>query len=231
MNDMTNFKELHAKIYEIPEEKSKTVTAPFSRHPGEAGARCAGTPGAIRRWNGNCVRVNIFIAFPLRNPYHYSHHAAAEMTTETESEKVVVSNRKALHDFFIIERFEAGIALKGTEVKSLRLGNANLQDGYALVKNGEVWLMGMHISPFEKGNINNHDPRRDRKLLLHKQEIRRLVGKLTTKGLTLIPLKVYFKNNIAKMELGLAQGKKAYDKRETIKRREVERELRREYAQ
>lgn len=153
------------------------------------------------------------------------------MTTETESEKVVVSNRKALHDFFIIERFEAGIALKGTEVKSLRLGNANLQDGYALVKNGEVWLLGMHISPFEKGNINNHDPRRDRKLLLHKQEIRRLLGKLTTKGLTLIPLRVYFKNNIAKMELGLAQGKKAYDKRETIKRREVERELRREYAQ
>ena len=152
------------------------------------------------------------------------------MTTETAKEKVVVTNRKALHDYFIIETCEAGIALKGTEVKSLRQGSANLQDGYALLRNGEIWLVGMHISPFEKGNINNHDPKRDRKLLLHKQEIRRLDGKISAKGLTLVPLKVYFKNNIVKIELGLAQGKKSYDKREAIKKREVERQLHRDYA-
>ncbi len=152
------------------------------------------------------------------------------MTSETAKEKVVVTNRKALHDYFIIETYEAGIVLKGTEVKSLRQGNANLQDGYALLKNGELWLIGMHISPFEKGNINNHDPKRERKLLLHKQEIRRLINSLTTKGLTLVPLKVYFKNNIIKIEIGVAQGKKSYDKRETIKKREIERQLHRDYA-
>ncbi len=152
------------------------------------------------------------------------------MTAVESSEKVVVTNRRASHDYFIIDRYEAGIALKGTEVKSLRAGSATLQDGYAEIRNGEVWLVGMHISPFEKGNINNHDPKRDRKLLLHKQEIRRLVGKVSEKGLTLIPLRIYFKSNIAKVELGLARGKKSYDKREAIARREVERRLRREYA-
>jgi len=153
------------------------------------------------------------------------------MTRESsEEEKVVVTNRKALHDYFVLDRFEAGIALKGTEVKSLRQGGANLQDGYAVIRNGEVWLIGMHISPFEKGNINNHEPKRDRKLLFHKQEIRRLVGKLSEKGLTLIPLRVYFKHNIAKVELGIARGKKSYDKREAIAKREVERQLRRDYA-
>ncbi|MDI6767148.1 MAG: SsrA-binding protein SmpB [Bacteroidota bacterium] len=153
------------------------------------------------------------------------------MTNEsTVTEKTVVTNRKALHDYFIIERFETGIALKGTEVKSLRLGTANLQDGYAILRNGEVWLIGMHVSPFEKGNINNHDPKRDRKLLMHKREIRRLVGKVAEKGLTLVPLRIYFKNNIAKVELGLAVGKKTYDKREAIAKREIERQLRREYA-
>ena len=152
------------------------------------------------------------------------------MTTEDVKERVVVSNRKALHDYFIIGTYEAGIVLKGTEVKSLRQGSANLHDGYAVIKNGEVWLMGMHISPFEKGNINNHEPKRDRKLLMHKQEIRKLIGKVAEKGLTLVPLKVYFKNNIAKIELGLARGKKAYDKREAIKNREIERQLHREYA-
>ncbi len=152
------------------------------------------------------------------------------MTAVESSEKVVVTNRRASHEYFIIDRYEAGIALKGTEVKSLRAGSATLQDGYAEIRNGEVWLVGMHISPFEKGNINNHDPKRDRKLLLHKQEIRRLVGKVSEKGLTLIPLRIYFKSNIAKVELGLARGKKSYDKREAIARREVERRLRREYA-
>lgn len=162
------------------------------------------------------------------------------MTAEDSKEKVsrlndsvrqVVTNRKALHDYFIIDTYEAGIVLKGTEVKSLRQGSANLQDGYAVLRNGEVWLMGMHISPFEKGNINNHDPKRDRKLLLHKQEIRRLIGKISEKGLTIVPLKVYFKKNIVKIELGLARGKKAYDKREAIKKRDVERQLRRNLAQ
>jgi SsrA-binding protein len=152
------------------------------------------------------------------------------MSTPAPAERVVVSNRKALHDYFIIDRYEAGIALRGTEVKSLRAGSANLQDGYAIVRNGEVWLVGMHISPFEKGNINNHEPKRDRKLLLHKQEIRRLVGKISEQGLTLVPLKVYFKKNIAKVELGIARGKKSYDKREAIAKRDVERQLRRQYA-
>jgi len=147
---------------------------------------------------------------------------------KSTEEKTVVTNRKALHEYFIIDRFETGIVLKGTEVKSLRLGNANLQDSYASLRKGEIWLFGMHISPFEKGNINNHDPKRDRKLLLHKREIRRLIGRVAEKGLTLVPLRVYFKNNIAKIELGLAKGKKSYDKRETIKRREAERHIRQE---
>lgn len=152
------------------------------------------------------------------------------MTVEAKSEKVIATNRKALHDYFILDRYETGIALKGTEVKSLRQGNANLQDGYAIIRNGEVWLIGLHISPFEKGNINNHDPKRERKLLLHRQEILRIFGKLSDKGLTLVPLRLYFKKNIAKVELGLARGKKAYDKREAIARREAERQLRRDYA-
>jgi SsrA-binding protein len=145
-------------------------------------------------------------------------------------EKIVATNRRALHDYFIMDRYETGVVLKGTEVKSLRLGNANLQDGYVMIRKGELWLVGMHISPFEQGNINNHDPKRDRKLLMHKKEIRRLVGKLSEKGLALVPLKVYFKNNIAKIELGLARGKKTFDKREAIAKREVERRLRREFA-
>jgi SsrA-binding protein len=149
-------------------------------------------------------------------------------TDKGAEEKTVVTNRKALHEYFVIDRFETGIALKGTEVKSLRQGTANLQDGYAMIRKGEIWLIGMHISPFEKGNINNHDPKRDRKLLLHKREIRRLIGRVTEKGLTLIPLRIYFKHNIAKIELGLARGKKSYDKREAIKKREVERQMRRE---
>lgn len=149
----------------------------------------------------------------------------AEQSTE---ETVVVTNRKAFHDYLIQETYEAGIALKGTEVKSLRAGQASLQDCYARVDNGELWLVGMHISPFEKGNINNHDPKRDRKLLLHKSEIRKLIGATSKKGMTLIPLRVYFKNNIAKVEIGVARSKRAYDKREAIKRREVEREVRRQ---
>lgn len=152
------------------------------------------------------------------------------MASESSQESAVITNRKALHDYFIVDRYETGIVLKGTEVKSLRQGSANLQDGYATIRNGELWLIGLHISPFEKGNINNHDPIRDRKLLMHKQEIRRLIGKISEKGLTLVPLRLYFKKNNAKLELGLAKGKKAYDKREAIAKRDVERQLRRDYA-
>lgn len=152
------------------------------------------------------------------------------MTPEESAEKNVVTNRRARHEYFILESYEAGIALKGTEVKSLRAGSANLQDGYVSVRRGELWLSGMHISPFEKGNINNHDPLRDRKLLLHRKEIHKLAGKLQEKGLALIPLRVYFKKNIAKLEIGLCRGKKFFDKRETIKKREVERQIRRDFA-
>jgi SsrA-binding protein len=152
------------------------------------------------------------------------------MASEEIAEKNVVTNRRARHEYFILESYEAGLALKGTEVKSLRAGSANLQDGYVTVRRGELWLSGMHISPFEKGNINNHDPLRDRKLLLHAKEIRKLAGRLQEKGLALIPLRIYFRKNIAKVEIGLCRGKKFFDKRETIKKREVERQIRRDFA-
>lgn len=144
------------------------------------------------------------------------------------SEKVVATNRKAFHDYFIEERFEAGITLQGTEVKSLREGRVNLQDSYASVRGTEVFLHQCHISPYSHGNIMNHDPTRVRKLLLHKTEIHKLLGKTQQKGLTLIPLRIYFsKRGYAKVELGLAKGKKLYDRRETIKAREAGREVQR----
>lgn len=148
----------------------------------------------------------------------------------TNEEKVLVTNRKAQHDYFIIETYEAGIVLKGTEVKSLRLGNANLQDSFAIIKNGELWLENMHISQYNQASYNNHEPKRDRKLLLHKKEIRRLKNKLQEKGTTLVPLRVYLKNNRIKLEIALARGKKSYDKREAIAKRETEREIKRKYA-
>ena len=152
------------------------------------------------------------------------------MTREGSEEKTVTTNRRALHDYFILETIEAGIVLKGTEVKSLRGGNANLQDSWAAIKEGELWLYGLHINPFEKGNINNHDPKRDRKLLIHKQQILRLFGKIQEKGLTVVPVRIYFKKNIVKIELAIARGKKTYDKRAAIAKREVERQIQREYA-
>ncbi len=142
-----------------------------------------------------------------------------------EHQRVIVSNRKARHEYHILDTLEAGIALRGTEVKSLRKGNANLQDAYALVKNGEIWLLGMHISPYEQGNINNHDPVRTRKLLLQKKEIRKLLAKVQEKGLTLVPLSIYFKGAYAKVELAIAQGKKSYDKRAALKERDARREI------
>lgn len=144
--------------------------------------------------------------------------------------KVVAENRKARHDYFIEETLEAGIVLTGTEVKSLRSGKANIRDSFARVENGEVFLYDMHISPYEQGNRFNHEPKRPRKLLLHKHEIRRLIGKTREKGYTLIPLKVYFTaHGIAKVELALAKGKKLYDKREAIRERDAKREIERAF--
>lgn len=142
--------------------------------------------------------------------------------------KVVTENRKARHDYFIEETYEAGIALTGTEVKSLRVGKANLQDSYAQVENGELFLYNMHISPYEKGNRFNHEPKRPRRLLLHKREIMRLWGKSREKGLTLIPLRVYFnRRGLAKVELALARGKRLYDKRQDLAAKSAQREIER----
>ncbi len=141
--------------------------------------------------------------------------------------KIISTNRKAHHLYHILESYEAGIALVGTEVKSLRLGRANLKDSYAQVKKGEVYLHNLHISPYNQANRFNHDPTRTRKLLLHGREIKRLLGKTVERGLTLVPLKLYFKGNVAKVELALVIGKKIYDRRKDIKDREVQRELRR----
>ena len=139
--------------------------------------------------------------------------------------KLITKNRKAWHDYFILEQMEAGIALQGTEVKSLRAGRANLKDSYARVQEGELWLFGVHISPYEQGNRYNHDPERPRKLLLHKREIWRLMGRVQEKGLTLVPLSLYFKRGNVKVELGLAKGKAEHDKREAIAQRESDREI------
>jgi SsrA-binding protein len=151
------------------------------------------------------------------------------MTKHTEDEpKVVATNRKAYHDYFIEEKFEAGIVLRGTEVKSLREGRVNLQDSYASVQANEIFLHHCHISPYSHGNLMNHDPIRTRKLLLHRKEINKLMGKTQQKGLTLVPLRIYFsKRGHAKVELGLAKGKKLYDRRESIKAREAGREVER----
>jgi SsrA-binding protein len=139
--------------------------------------------------------------------------------------KVVCRNKKARHEYEILETLEAGMVLQGTEVKSLREGRVNLKDSYVKIRGGEAFLVEAHISPYPHGNRMNHDPQRERKLLLHKREIRRLTGKVQERGLTLIPLKIYFKSGLAKVELALAKGKRIYDKRAAIKRREERREL------
>lgn len=141
--------------------------------------------------------------------------------------KIVCQNRKAYHDYSIEETIEAGIQLLGTEVKSLREGKANLKDSYVLIKDSEVSLLNCHISPYSHGNITNHDPLRTRKLLLHRKEIERLRGRAQQKGYTLIPLKIYFKGPYAKVEIGLAKGKRLYEKRETIREREAKRAIER----
>ena len=144
-------------------------------------------------------------------------------------QRVVASNRRARHDFEILETVEAGIALLGPEVKSLRAGKANLSDAYASVREGEVFLVGAHISPYTHGNRFNHDPERPRKLLMHKREIKRLYGKSREKGFSLIPLKMYFKDGRVKVEIGLGKGKRAYDKREVLRQKTIEREVERSY--
>jgi len=146
---------------------------------------------------------------------------------EKKEETTVATNRKAYHDYFIDETLEAGMVLQGMEVKSLRLGLANLSDSYALVRKDEVYLFNANISPYPHGNIMNHEPLRTRKLLLHKEEIRKVIGKMTQKGYTLIPLKLYFVRGKAKVLIGLAKGKKSYDKRDTIKEKESKREVER----
>ena len=148
------------------------------------------------------------------------------MKTPKNDAKPLASNRAAFHNYEIVERFETGVALQGTEVKSLRDGQANLKDAFARVKDGEVFLYNCHISPYSHGNLANHDPLRTRKLLLRRSEIRALIGKTVLKGFTLVPLRFYLKGAHIKLELGLARGKKLHDKRETERRREQEREAR-----
>jgi SsrA-binding protein len=145
----------------------------------------------------------------------------------TGGEKLVVDNRRARHDYHLLERFEAGLVLTGTEVKSLRAGRAHLRNAYADVREGEAWLVGAHISEYEQGNVANHDPDRDRKLLLHSREIASLIGKVRERGLTVVPTRLYFKDGRAKVELAVARGKEARDKRRDIARREADRQIER----
>ena len=147
------------------------------------------------------------------------------MSPKAQGVKQVASNRKAIHDYFVLERFEAGIELAGTEVKSIRQGTLNLKDAYCTVKDGELFLRGMHISPYEKGNIFNRDPVRPRRLLMHKREIVKLHARVQQEGVALIPLSVYFKDGRVKIELGLCKGKKLDDKRESAAKREAQRTM------
>jgi len=147
----------------------------------------------------------------------------------TDSVKIIANNKKAYHDFFIEEKFEAGISLFGTEIKSIRMGKCSIKESYVEINNGEAYIIGMNISPYEKGNIFNKDPLRVKKLLLHKQEVLKLLGKTSEKGYTIMPLQVYLKNGKCKVEIGLAKGKKMYDKRESIAKKDQRRELEREF--
>ncbi len=143
--------------------------------------------------------------------------------------KLIANNKKAYHDYFIDEKYEAGIELAGTEVKSLRMGKCSIKESFVKIEKGEIFVYGMNISPYEKGNIFNKDPLRVRKLLLHKIEIKKLEAKITQKGYTLVPLQVYFKGSLVKVEIGLARGKKLYDKREDIAKKDQKRELERDF--
>src|SRR5262245_63023222 len=147
------------------------------------------------------------------------------MASQEQGDRTIATNRRARHEYSILETYEAGLVLRGTEVKSLRAGLVNFKDSYATVRNGEIWLLGCHINPYSHGTDANHDPERDRKLLMHSREISRLTGKVAERGLTLIPLKLYFKAGRAKVEIGLARGRKLHDKRSAIREREVRREM------
>ena len=151
------------------------------------------------------------------------------MAKQKETQKLIANNKKAYHDYFIEESYEAGIALHGTEVKSMRQGKCSIKESFIRIENGEVYVYGMHVSPYEKGNIFNKDPLRVKKLLLHKYEINKLSGKVAEKGLTLVPLQVYFKEGKVKVEIGLARGKKLYDKRQDIARKDQRREAEKEF--
>ena len=146
-----------------------------------------------------------------------------------EELKLVANNKKAYHDYFIEEKYEAGLVLHGTEVKSLRMGKCSIKESFIRVEDGEMYIYGMHISPYEKGNIFNKDPLRVRKLLLHKSEINKLIGKTKEKGMAIVPLKVYFKGSLVKVEIGLAKGKKLYDKRQDIAKKDQRREAERDF--
>ncbi|MEO8665975.1 MAG: SsrA-binding protein SmpB [Ignavibacteria bacterium] len=145
--------------------------------------------------------------------------------SDTDKIKIIATNRKANFEYEILSRYEAGMVITGTEVKSLRDGKVNMQEAYGRIINDEAWIINSHINEYKFGNINNHEPLRTRKLLLNKKEIRKIKQELQEKGLTLVPLKMYFKGSLVKMEIGIARGKKLYDKRESIKKREVERKL------
>jgi SsrA-binding protein len=147
----------------------------------------------------------------------------------SEGMKLIANNKKVYHDYFIEETYEAGIVLHGTEVKSLRMGKCSIKEAFLRIEDGEMFIYGMHISPYEKGNIFNKDPLRTRKLLLHKSEIMKLVGKVKERGYTLVPIEVYFSKGRAKMKIGLAKGKKLYDKREDIAKKDMKREAEREF--
>ncbi len=151
------------------------------------------------------------------------------MARQKEERKLVANNKKAYHDYFIDETYEAGVALHGTEVKSMRMGKCSIKESFIRIENGEVFVYGMHVSPYEKGNIFNKDPLRVKKLLLHKAEIHKLAGRVAEKGYTLVPLQVYFKEGRVKVEIGLARGKKLYDKREDLAKKDARREIEREF--
>ena len=148
-----------------------------------------------------------------------------------DGRKIITDNRKARYLYELLETYQAGIELQGTEVKSIRAGRVNMQDGYALVRNGEAWLINVHISPYETSAYFNHEPRRTRKLLLHRQEINKLIGLVEQKGLTLVPTKMYFKNGLVKVEIAVGRGKKLHDKRETMKQRDDKRQMERAMKQ
>jgi SsrA-binding protein len=148
----------------------------------------------------------------------------------TTAVKTISTNRKARHDYHIDDTFEAGIVLTGTEIKSIRAGRVNLRDSYATIKEGELWLLNTHIAPYQQGTYANHEPRRPRKLLMHRREINRITGKLQERGFTLVPLRLYLKDNLAKVELGLARGKKQYDKRAALREKQTRREIDRAVA-